>query len=102
MPVMIVRSTCILLVFAGLALLPAKAAENNNTLVKVPLDVDVYDQPGGEGKKSSQFLNAGSEVYLLEERADHWCHIQFDKGGTGWIWCGTGEDGQDYSVQRVK
>jgi hypothetical protein len=99
MPVMIARSTCISLVLVGLALLPATAAEN--ALVKVPLDVDVYDQPGGQGK-SSQFLNGGSEVYLLEERADHWCHIQLDKGGTGWIWCGEGEDGQDYSVQRVQ
>ena len=98
---MIARSTCISLMLIGLALLPAKAAEDASPLVKVPLDVDVYDQPGGQGK-SSQVLNGGSEVYLLEERADHWCRIQLDKGGAGWIWCGEGEDGQDYSVQRVK
>lgn len=88
-------------VLAGLALGAASAgAVNGGTAVKVPHDVDVYDQPGGEGEKRPHFLKGGSEVYLLEERADHWCDVQFDKGGTGWIWCGKNEK-EDYSVEAV-
>jgi hypothetical protein len=104
---MTVRRTFAFVFFVGVALgfmappLRAMAPERAGNLVKVPLDVDVYDEPGGEGKKRAQLLKGGSEVYLLEERADHWCNVQFDKGGTGWIWCGEGDDGQNYSVQPI-
>jgi hypothetical protein len=80
----------------------AMAAEYAGTLVKVPLDVDVYDQPGGEGNKRPQFLKGGSQVYLLKEE-HHWCNVQGDvvPGGPGWIWCGIGDDKQDYSLKPV-
>ncbi len=80
----------------------AMAAENAGTLVKVPFDVDVYDQPGGEGNKRPQFLKGGSEVYLLKED-DHWCNVQGDAvpGGPGWVWCGIGDDNQDYTLKPV-
>jgi hypothetical protein len=92
-----------LLVILSMATAPANAGEPN--LVKVPLDIDVYDHPGGEGKPRGQFLKAGSQVDLLEQNADHWCHVAGANdpvpGGSGWIWCGKGDDGQDYSVKPV-
>ena len=51
------------------------APQRPGNLVKVPLDVDVYDQPGGQGKKRAQVLEGGSETYFLEKRADHWCNV---------------------------
>jgi hypothetical protein len=97
------RSTLAALMFAGLALtVPAMAAEPAG-LVNVPLDVDVYDQPGGVGEPRKQHLKGGSEVNLLEQRADHWCNVAGDSvpGGPGWIWCGMGDDGKDYSLTPV-
>ncbi len=84
------------------ACLPASAGEPN--LVEVPLDVDVYDHPGGEGKPRGEFLKGHSHVDLLREE-DHWCHVASAEdpvpGGSGFIWCGKGEDGKDYSVTKV-
>ena len=75
------------------------AAEYAGTPSKAPLDVDVYDQPGGEGKARAGFLKGGSQVYLLKE-SDHWCNVQGDAvpGGPGWVWCGKGDDGKDYAL----
>jgi hypothetical protein len=96
--------TLFALVTLGMAAAPASAGEPN--LVEVPLDIDVYDHPGGEGKPRGQFLKAGSQVDLLEENADHWCHVAGAKdpvpGGSGWIWCGKGDDKKDYRVKSVK
>jgi glioma pathogenesis-related protein 2 len=91
------------LVSLALLCLPVTAAEYAGTLVKVPLDIDVYDKAGGEGKKRPGFVKGGSQVYLLKQRPDHWCKVQGDAvpGGPGWIWCGKGDDGQDYSVTPV-
>jgi hypothetical protein len=98
------RLTAVAIAFAGLALCstPVTAAEYSGTLSSVPLDVDVYDQPGGKGKPRVQFLKGGSKVYLQDEN-DHWCKVAGDAvpGGTGWIWCGMGDDGKDYSVKKV-
>jgi hypothetical protein len=95
--------TLFALVALGMATVPVRAGEPN--LVEVPLDIDVYDHPGGEGKPRGEFLKAGSQVDLLEENADHWCHVAGAKdpvpGGSGWIWCGKGDDKQDYSVKSV-
>jgi hypothetical protein len=102
---MTARRTLAFVIPMGFALvftaLPVSAMAPQGTLVKVPLDVDVYDQPGGESKKRPGFLAGGTEVILLEKRADDWCNVQFDKGGTGWIWCGMGDDGQNYSLTPV-
>ena len=80
---------------------PAKAADGQ--MVTAPLDVDVYDKPGGEGKARSDFLPGGSKVELLKENGDHWCNVQGDAvpGGPGWIWCGMGDDGKNYKLTPV-
>jgi hypothetical protein len=81
---------------------PASAADQ---AVIVPLDVDVYGVPEDDGTKQPQPLNGGSQVLLIEQRADNWCHVTSGKdsvpGGEGWIWCGPGGDNQDYSVRPV-
>jgi hypothetical protein len=94
-------------VLAGLVLvvsLPASAMTTGITS-KVPLDVDVYDQPGGAGKPRDKFLKRGSEIILMKETEDHWCQVVSGKdpvpGGKGWIWCGKGDDGKDYSLKSV-
>ena len=98
------RSTPVLAVLAGLFLNtgPVMAAEYNGTLSTAPLDVDVYDQPGGEGTKRPQFLKGGSQVYLQQE-IEHWCKVAGDAvpGDVGWIWCGKGDDGQNYALKPV-
>ncbi len=85
----------------GAAPLPASAAD-----VIVPRDVDVYDHPGGEGKPRGGMLKRGSQVDLLKQNADHWCHVAGSKdpvpGGSGWIWCGKGDDGKNYGLKPIK
>lgn len=97
-------STLALMLLAGFALcVPASALDGY--AVRVPLDIDIYDQPGGEGKPRPQHLKAGSEVSLIEESDDHWCQVDSWRdpvpGGKGWIWCGKGDDGEDYSVTKL-
>jgi hypothetical protein len=74
--------------------------------VIVPLDVDVYGVPEDDGTKQPQPLSGGSQVLLVEQRADNWCHVMSGRdpvpGGEGWIWCGPGGDNQDYSVRPVE
>lgn len=92
-----------------LALLPSLLSSQTATAadqaVVVPLDVDVFGVPEDDGTIRPEPLSAGSHVLLLLERADHWCHVASGRdpvpGGSGWIWCGLGGDGQDYSVQPV-
>jgi hypothetical protein len=70
----------------------------------VPLDVDVYDQPGGEGKPRPDFLPKCSKVELIDHRKDDWCHVKGDAvpgGNDGWIWCGKDDDG-NYKLLNVK
>ena len=99
------RLTVAAFMLAGLVVgaVPASAMEPKP--VQVPRDVDVYDQPGGQGKPRGQFLKGGSEVGLLEQNADNWCHVDSAKdsvpGGSGWIWCGMGDDGKNYAVKPV-
>ena len=97
---MTARSRLSIVILAGLSL-----GMVSGGAVEVPLDVDVYDQPADESTKRSQFLKGKSQVILLHQNADHWCNVAPGKdpipGGTGWIWCGKGDDGQDYSVRKV-
>ena len=99
------RSAFVVSVLAGLVLgsATAMAAEYAGTPMRAPLDVDVYDQPGGEGQPRSVFLKGGSTVYLLKQ-SDHWCNVQGDAvpGGPGWIWCGKGDDGKNYALTPTK
>lgn len=69
-------------------------------MVVVPLDVDVYDHPGGEGKPRKKNLQANSTVTLLVKRKDHWCQVEGDAvpGGKGWVWCGIGGDQKNYAL----
>ena len=96
------RLTAILIALASLALnaAPAMTAQYAGTLSIVPNDVDVYDQPGGESKPRAESLKGQSQVYLQEQNADHWCKVAGDAvpGNVGWIWCGQGGDGKDYSL----
>lgn len=72
-------------------------------MVAVPLDVDVYDHPGGEGKPRKKNLRANSTVNLLVKRKDHWCQVEGDAvpGGKGWVWCGKGGDQKNYALMPV-
>ena len=98
------RSTlAIILVGLALGVSPASAGDSN--LVKVPLDVDIYDKPADENTKRPQFVKGGTEVILMQKKLDYWCQITTANvpipGGTGWIWCGMGDDGQNYAVKPV-
>jgi hypothetical protein len=43
-------------------------------------DVDLYDQPGGHGKKTG-ILRKGEKVALTSCRGDNWCQV-----AGGWVW----------------
>jgi carboxymethylenebutenolidase len=43
-------------------------------------DVDLYDQPGGSGKKTG-ILRKGQTLALVGCRADNWCQV-----AGGWVW----------------
>jgi hypothetical protein len=60
--------------------------------VTVLLDVEVYDQPGGNGQVIGE-LAAGTQGVSLAEpcRADYWCHVKGNvPTGKGWVWSGPG------------
>lgn len=92
------------LAVTGLSIATVPASALDGYAVRVPLDIDVYDQPGGAGQARPQLLAGGSRVSLINEN-DHWCEVDSWKdpvpGGKGWIWCGMGDDGQDYSVTKL-
>lgn len=79
-------------------------AKSGGDLVKVMLDVDVYAQPGGEGEPIG-ILRKNSQVELINQRNDHWCNVQGAAvpapGNFGWVWCGVGDDKQDYSLKPL-
>jgi len=83
---------------------PPAMAKSGGDLVKVTLDVDVYAQPGGAGKPIG-VLRKNSQVELINQRQDHWCNVQGAAvpapGNFGWVWCGIGDDDQDYSLKPV-
>jgi len=83
---------------------PPAVAKSGGDLVKVMLDVDVYAQPGGVGEPIG-VLRKNSQVELINERKDHWCNVQGAAvpaaGNFGWVWCGIGDDKQDYSLKPV-
>ncbi|MGH6804749.1 MAG: SH3 domain-containing protein, partial [Methyloceanibacter sp.] len=60
--------------------------------VTVLLDVEVYDQPGGNGKVIGELKAGAQGVSLVEPcRADHWCHVRGNfPTGKGWVWSGPG------------
>jgi hypothetical protein len=87
------------LLLAGTSLTFGPGYGGDGPSVKVPLDIDVYDQAGGEGKPRSGFLKGGSTVNFVKEE-DHWCEVYGTAvpGNRGWIWCGKGDDGQNYQL----
>jgi hypothetical protein len=91
------------LMLAGVAVSSVPTSALAGDTVTVPRNVDVYDQPGGEGKPRSGFLKRKSQVTLLKQRSDHWCQVSGGAvpGGTGWVWCGMGDNGKDYSLKPV-
>ena len=93
----------IVVLFSLAALSAAPACAGDGPAVKVPLDIDVYDEPGGEGKPRSGFVKGGSTVNFVQEN-DHWCEVygQAVPGERGWIWCGKGDDGKNYKLTFLK
>ena len=85
--------------FAAVALGVATARAGDGPLVEVPLDVDVYADPGGVGKPVAMIRGKRPPP----ERRRSLVPVYGPKvpGGKGWIWCGKGDDGQDYSVKPV-
>jgi hypothetical protein len=88
----------------SLSSLPAFSADGSKPII-VPHDVVVYGEPGDESTKQSAFLKGGSQIKLFSQRSDNWCHVRGGKDpaprGQGWIWCGMGDDGKNYSVKKV-
>jgi hypothetical protein len=84
------------------ALVVGPATAGDGPLVKVPLDVDVYAQPGGVGKPVGM-LKGGTKVHLATKGEDHWCKVYDNNvpNGEGWVWCGIGDDGQNYALTIV-
>jgi hypothetical protein len=85
---------------AALGMASTHATAGDGPAIIVPLDVDLYAQPGGVGSPIGG-VAGGTQANLIEERSDDWCHIYALKGPTerGWIWCGVGNDKQDYSLK---
>ena len=102
---MIIRTGIALSVAIAAAALGAHfaTAKSGGDLVKVSRDVDVYAQPGGEGEPIGM-LRKNSQVELINEK-DQWCNVQGvavpAPGNFGWVWCGIGDDGKDYSLKPV-
>lgn len=86
---------------AVLTLGVATARAADGPLVEVPLDIDVYAEPGGVGEPVAM-IKGGTQVSLATED-DHWCNVYGPNvpGGKGWIWCGMGDDKQNYAVKPV-
>jgi hypothetical protein len=92
--------------FAVLAALPLVAPifAGDGPAVIVPLNVDVYAEPGGVGTPVGM-IAGGTQVNLVEDRDDHWCEVygpRVPNNGRGWIWSGKGDDRQNYSVKAVE
>lgn len=71
---------------------PAPPTPPAEPTVTVLLDVEVYDQPGGNGNVIGE-LKAGTQGVSLVQpcRADHWCHVRGNvPTGNGWVWSGPG------------
>ncbi len=104
---MIIRSA-VLMTLLALAVtafsVPPASAKSGGDLVKVERDIDVYVQPGGVGEPVG-VLRKKSEVELITKRKDHWCNVQGaavpTSGNIGWVWCGIGDDKQDYRLKPV-
>ncbi len=83
---------------------PFATAKSGGELVQSRLEVDVYAQPGGEGEPIGT-LPKNSQVELINQRKDHWCNVHGaavpGPGNFGWVWCGIGDDKQDYSLKPI-
>jgi hypothetical protein len=70
---------------------PQPQAGGLKKFVRVALDVDVYDAPGGGGQVIGM-LGAGTRgVRLLGPCADSWCNVIWP-AGQGWVYSGPGYD----------
>ena len=95
------RSAFVFALLAAFSLSVGPVCAADGPAVIVPLDVDVYAKPGGVGKPVA-IIKGGTQVNLAKED-DHWCKVYGPKvpNGEGWIWCGMGDDGQNYAVKPV-
>jgi hypothetical protein len=57
-----------------------RIASSTQRMTTVMKDVDLYDQPGGKGKKIS-VLRKGQKFALLTCKTDNWCQVT-----GGWVW----------------
>ena len=55
--------------------------------VAVKLDVDVYDSPGGDGRKTAELGAGTAGVVLLAQCEEDWCHVRWP-GHEGWVYSG--------------
>lgn len=69
-----------------------EAAPSTQPDITVDLDVEVYDEPGGNGKVIGELKAGAQNVYLGEPcRPDNWCNITGNvPTGNGWVWSGPG------------
>jgi hypothetical protein len=58
----------------------ARAKPPVQTSTVIISDVDLYDQPGGSGRKTG-ILRKGQRLALIGCRADNWCQVT-----GGWVW----------------
>ncbi len=96
---MTLRSIVALLLLVVLSATSAPARAGDGPSVKVPLDIDVYDEPGGKGNPRNGFLKGGRIVNLAEKQG-RWCEVYGNAvpGDRGWVWCGKGDDGKNYKL----
>jgi hypothetical protein len=52
---------------------------------------------------SRSAAEGGSKVNLAAARQDRWCQVYGTAvpDSQGWVWCGKGDDGQDYSLKAM-
>ncbi len=96
---MTVRSILVLLLLVISSAASAPVHAGDGPSVRVPFDIDVYDEPGGKGKPRNGFLKGGSTINLAEKQG-RWCEVYGNAvpGNRGWIWCGKGDDGKNYKL----
>lgn len=74
---------------AGPAPQPQPQAQPLQKFVRVALDVDLYNGPGGGGLVIGMLRRGTIGVRLVEPCSDGWCHVAWPQG-QGWVYSGPG------------
>jgi hypothetical protein len=75
----------------AVAVANAPPAPPPEEFVSVLLPTDVYDAPGGGGRKTGMLQRGTQQVKLVEPCIDHWCRLAWP-AGAGWVWSGPGHE----------